>query len=80
MICQTGIVSSTNTRPLNYYYLGICLAKLQYYAKQYKTEKEIPVEIFFPKTHGKITGANWSFVYEIIKDTLRKPTFTYVYE
>jgi hypothetical protein len=80
MICQTGIISQTNTRPLNYYYLGICLAKLQYYVKQYKAEKELPVEIFFPKTQNKITGANWSFVYDMIKDTLRKPTFTYVYE
>lgn len=80
MICQTGIMSTTNTRPINYCFLGICLAKTQSYIKQYLSQKDLPIKVFSPKFQGNVTGANWSFVYDLILDTLRKPTFTHVYE
>lgn len=80
MICQTGILSVKNARPLNYYLLGICLAKIQSYIKQYKKEADLPVNVYCPKFNAGIHGANWPFIYQMILDTLRKPTFTHVYE
>ena len=80
MICQTGILSDKNTRPLNYYLLGICLAKVQNYVKQYKKESDLPINIYSPKFNAGIYGADWSFIYQMILDTLRRPTFTHVYE
>lgn len=80
MICQTGILSDKNTRPLNYYLLGICLAKVQNYVKQYKKESDLPINIYCPKFNAGIYGADWSFIYQLILDTLRRPTFTHVYE
>lgn len=80
MICQTGIMSSTNPRPINYCFLGLCLAKVQSYVKQYMSENDLPIKIMSPKFHGNVTGANWSFVYELLLDTIRKPQHTYIYE
>jgi len=80
MICQTGIISDKNPRPINYCFLGICLAKVQAYVKQYINENDLPMKVISPKFHGNVTGCNWNFVYELILDTLRKPTHTYVYE
>jgi hypothetical protein len=80
MICQTGIISSTNPRPFNYYYFGICLAKIQDFLKQYKSDSDLDMIIYSPKIHGGVTGANWSFVHDMMLDVLKKPTYVMVYE
>ena len=80
MICQTGIMSPSNPRPINYCFLGLCLAKVQSYTKQYISDNDLPIKIMSPKFHGNVTGANWNFVYQLVLDTIRKPQHTYVYE
>lgn len=80
MICQTGIISDTNPRPFNYHYFGICLSKIQDFIKEYKIKHDLDIVVYSPKISHGITGANWSFVYEIMLDVLKKPTYTIVYE
>ena len=80
MICQTGIVSENNPRPFNYYYFGVCLSKIQDFIKEYKIHHDLDTVVYTQKTSHAITGANWSFVYEIILDVLKRPTYTIVYE
>lgn len=80
MLCQTGIMSDTNPRPFNYYYFGVCLAQVQNFIKQYKSDNDLGIVVYSPKIHLGVTGANWSFVYEIMVDVLKKPTDTLIYE
>lgn len=80
MICQTGIMSDTNPRPINYYHLAICLSKIQDFIRQYKEKNDLDAIVYSPKVGYNVIGANWSFVYELMADTLKKPTYTVVYE
>lgn len=80
LICQTGIMSDSNPRPFNYYYFGSCLSKVQEYIKEYKTRHDLDMVVYSPKISYSITGANWAFVYEIMLDVLKRPTYTIVYE
>lgn len=80
MICQTGIISDRNTRPLNYFFLGSCLSKVQNFINNYNAEYETKVHLYSPKFHMGISGGNWSFIQEIFLDTIRKPTYIQVYE
>jgi hypothetical protein len=80
LICQTGIMSDANPRPFNYYYFGSCLSKVQEYIKEYKNNHDLDVVVYSPKISYSITGANWAFVYEMMLDVLKRPTYTIVYE
>lgn len=80
MICQTGIISEKNPRPLNYYFLSSCLSKVQNFIKQYNSDNETKIQVYCPKYHQHTLGANWSFIYELLSDTLKKPIFIQVYE
>lgn len=80
MICQTGIISQTNPRPLNYFFLGSCLYKVQHYLKQYRLENDLTIQTYSPKFNAGISGCSWNIVKELILDTLKKPTFTNIYE
>lgn len=80
MICQTGIISTSNPRPFNYYYFAMCLAKVQDFIKQYKSTNDLNIVVYSPKIHGGLAGANWSFVYDIMTDVLKKPTYVMVYD
>tara|TARA_B100002019_G_C21274915_1_gene604871 strand:+ start:3670 stop:4218 length:549 start_codon:yes stop_codon:yes gene_type:complete len=80
MICQTGIISETNPRPLNYYYLGNCLYRTQEYIKRYNSEYDTKLQVYSPKFHMGVLGADWPFIKELILDTFKKPIFTQVYD
>lgn len=80
MICQTGMLSKTNPRPFNYYYFGLCLSKVQDFIHKYKLNNDLNILVYSPKIHMGVTGANWFFVYDMMLDTLKKPTYTLVYE
>jgi len=80
MICQTGIISDRNTRPLNYFFLGNCLSKVQNFIKNYNSEYDTKVHLYSPKFHMGILGAHWPFIQEILLDTIHKPTYIQVYE
>lgn len=80
MICQTGIISENNTRPMNYFYFGLCLSKVQEFIKQYQSKNDLDIVVYSPKISYSITGANWSFIYDLMIDVLKKPTYTIVYE
>jgi hypothetical protein len=80
MICQNGIISKSNPRPLNYYYYGMCLSRVQDYIKQYKESNDLDVMVFTKKIDQFVTGANHFFIMDIINDVLRPPTFTTLYE
>jgi hypothetical protein len=80
MICQTGIISTNNPRPFNYYYFGMCLEHIQNYVKQYKHNSDLGILVYCPKIHMGVTGANWSFILDIMSDVLKRPTYVMVYE
>lgn len=80
MICQNGIISKNNPRPLNYYYYSMCLSRVQDYIKQYKESNDLDVIVFAKKIEQFVTGANHFFIMDIINDVLRPPIFTTIYE
>lgn len=80
MICQTGIVSKSNTRPLNYYYLCMCLGKVKDYIQSYQHKNDINITVYSPKIENRITGANANCIYDIISDAIHKPTNIIVYD
>lgn len=80
MICQTGIISERNPRPLNYFHFGSCLSKVQTFIQNYNLEYDTRVHLYSPKFHMGVLGAEWSFIQEMMFDTIRKPTYVQVYE
>lgn len=79
MIAQNGIVSNTNTRPLNYYYLSQCMADVsQFIRNNFYTEAN-KVQIHTPKFGCGLAGGNWNFIVELIKDIWNNQT-VFVYQ
>lgn len=78
MIAQNGIISPANSRPLNYYALGRCMANVASYAKQnFDTENKL--QIHAPKFGSGLAGGNWNFISELITDLWYSiPTFIYI--
>jgi len=80
LICQSGIISSTNPRPLNYSYFSNCLVKVNQYITEYNKANETKIQVYSPKFNAGVLGANWLFLKELMIDTIKKPTYIQVYE
>lgn len=66
MICQNGIRSSRNPRPLNYFSLCKSMNMVSKYLKQYFNDS--PVQIHAPKFGCGLAGGNWNFIQDLIQD------------
>lgn len=78
MIAQNGIISSSNTRPLNYCALVYCMNDINRYIDSlYKNNSDV-VDIHCPKFGSGLAGGNWVFIQDLIKD-IWKNHQVYVY-
>ena len=67
MIAQNGLKSRQNKRPLNYAYLVKSMVLVKKFILQ-NFNSENKVIIYFPKSSGVSTGANWKFIDCLIED------------
>ena len=67
MIAQNGLKSRQNKRPLNYAYLVKSMVLVKKFILQ-NFNSENRVIIYFPKSSGVSTGANWKFIDCLIED------------
>ena len=66
MICNNGINSKINQRPINYAYLIKSMVDIKkFIIRTFNTDNK--VKIYMPKFHPK-SGANWEFVSLLIED------------
>ncbi|HUU87225.1 MAG TPA: hypothetical protein VMX17_05685 [Candidatus Glassbacteria bacterium] len=66
MICNNGINSKINQRPINYAYLIKSMVDIKkFIIRTFNTDNK--VKIYMPKFHSK-SGANWGFVSLLIED------------
>lgn len=79
MIAQNGIVSPKNKRPLNYAALVYCMNEIKKTYNHIRSQSdEYNVEIHAPKFGSGLSGGNWSFIEELIKDIWNDiPVFVY---
>lgn len=77
MIAQNGLINKQNTRPLNYLSLAKSMIGInQYISKNFDNENRI--QIHCPKFGSGLSGGNWNFIEELIKDIWTKhPIFIY---
>lgn len=76
MICQNGLKSLSNARPLNYFSLCKSMSLVSRYIKQ--NFEDAKVQIHAPKFGCGLAGGNWDFISELIKDIWNNiPTFIY---
>lgn len=68
MIAQDGIIGPNNPRPLNYLSLCKSMISVKNYATQHFEHKDKKVQIHAPKFGSGLSGGNWSFISELIKD------------
>ena len=78
MICQNGLYSSKNTRPLNYYALTKCMVSVVRYILT-NFDRDQRVQIHCPKFGCGLAGGNWNFIHNLIEDIWSK-TDTFVYQ
>ena len=67
MIAQNGLKNKQNNRPLNYAYLVKSMVLVKKFILQ-NFNSENKVIIYFPKSSGISTGANWKFIEYLIED------------
>lgn len=68
MIAQNGVISKTNSRPLNYAALVYCMANVKAYISDLLKNTDSQVEIHAPKFGSGLAGGNWLFIQELIAD------------
>jgi hypothetical protein len=78
MIAQNGLISKTNTRPLNYWSLCKSMVNIAYYIKtNFSTDNK--VEIHAPKFGSGLAGGDWNFIEKLIEDIwFSYSTFIYI--
>lgn len=80
MIAQNGIISNTNKRPLNYGALSYCMYHIKSLAREIlKTTDSSSVEIHAPKFGSGLSGGNWLFIEELIRDIWLNELNVFVY-
>lgn len=67
MIAQSGIISKTNERPLNYLALCKSMVSVTNYIKN-NFDSENPVQIHAPRFGCGLAGGDWNFIQNLIQD------------
>jgi hypothetical protein len=80
MIAQNGLISKSNSRPLNYHALCICMSNIRKYITDLNNKDiSTPAEIYCPKFGSGLAGGNWQFITEIINDIwTNTPVFVFI--
>ena len=77
MIAQNGTISTSNSRPLNYYALSLCMKAVSNYIEA-NFDNENRIQIHAPKFGSGLAGGNWNFIQDLIDDIWSKhPVFIY---
>jgi hypothetical protein len=82
MIAQNSLISSQNTRPLNYGALVYAMFDVRSYVKKLEQKLETTkIEIHAPKFGSGLAGGNWNFVSNLIEDIWYDiPVYIYIYK
>lgn len=80
MIAQNGTINKSNSRPLNYHALCLCMNSVKNYSIELNNKDlSTPTEIYSPKFGSGLAGGNWQFISELIKDIWTNiPVFVFI--
>jgi hypothetical protein len=80
MIAQNGLISKSNSRPLNYFALANCMNDIKSKTIDLKSRDiTTETEIHCPKFGSGLAGGDWQFISELIKDIWNNiPVYVYI--